>query len=1007
MGTKLGEAVVYLLGDSEGVKKALGETEKETEGWAGRLTGKLSNIFGSVVLGGIATVTAGIVGIGTAAFAAGMEYDGAMDGIRVSTGKTGDELDALGDDFKTVFTSIPTEAGPAAEVISELNRRLGLTGGALVDLSMPLLDMTRMLGGDAKTNAELFTRVMGDWGVSNDDAAETLDKMFVASQQTGVGVEGLMGKVVAFGSPLRLMGFSLDESIAMFAKWEKEGVNAELVMGSLRIAAGKFARDNVPLQEGLQNTIAKIQGMDNASEALALGMEVFGARAGPDMVAAIREGRFSIDELMQSMEGAAGAIGNAAMATEDFPEKLQVLKNTATVALAPLGLAFMDIVTTVVEKLSPALTNLAPVIETVSEIIGAIINTLVTGEEPLGDWSTLWEKLAGIFGEDVATAITDIIPKIQSIASTIGTFITEQLVPFVTQHAEAFKAAIIAIGAVLAGSAIVGTVTGIVTAIGGIAAAVGTAVASGGLLAGLGPIIAALGGPITLIIAAAAALGIAWAEDWGGIQTKTQEVIDWIAPYVEQFLADIKAWWAENGEQIIETVTNLWNTVRDTFNAGVEFIRNLINEALSWITSFWRSNGDEITESTSSLWQTVQNLFNAGVTFVRNLINDALSWMANFWAQNGAQIMATVAQLWNTVKANFTAALAFLKELVSTVLAALQRWWSDHKDEVLKVIGLLWENAKTAFTTAFAVLRSLVEAVLAAFRGDWTTFGEKLREIVDSIWNGVTTIFRNWFEILRTVVAELVQSIITRFTEIDWGEVGRGVIGGITNGIRNGIGSITDAARDAARAALDAAKGFLGISSPSTVMAADVGAPIIDGIVRGVEGRVPVLVDQIEGIARWVDDSLSAIVRRIGEVIGGGDGREGIGPGLGSGDGREGVKPPGFGDGGGNEGIKPPGFGDKPPIVLPPLPTPGGWEPWLPVIIEDPAPGGGGGGGGGGSRGSSGGGGVSQRVEEILEDILINVKALVEGVNTLIPASAGVNITTIAERLEFEARMTR
>jgi hypothetical protein len=30
--------------------------------------------------------------------------------------------------------------------------------------------------------------------------------------------------------------------------------------------------------------------MDDASAALAKGMEIFGARAGPDMVAAIREG---------------------------------------------------------------------------------------------------------------------------------------------------------------------------------------------------------------------------------------------------------------------------------------------------------------------------------------------------------------------------------------------------------------------------------------------------------------------------------------------------------------------------------------------------------------------------------------------------------------------------------------------------------------------------------------------------------------------------------------------
>lgn len=56
------------------------------------------------------------------------------------------------------------------------------------------------------------------------------------------------------------MGFSLEESAAMLGKWEKEGVNTELVIGSLRIAAGKFAKDNIPLRQGLLDTMAAIKG---------------------------------------------------------------------------------------------------------------------------------------------------------------------------------------------------------------------------------------------------------------------------------------------------------------------------------------------------------------------------------------------------------------------------------------------------------------------------------------------------------------------------------------------------------------------------------------------------------------------------------------------------------------------------------------------------------------------------------------------------------------------------
>lgn len=339
MGTKLGEAVVYLLGDQKGIEGALKDTEKKTTSWAGNLAGGVSKFLGGALVAGVAAAGAAIVGVGALAFSAGMTMDGAMDAIRISTGKTGEELKGLQQDFRAVFTSVPTDADTASAVIGELNRRLGLTGETLQDLAAPMIRMSDMLGGDAPTNAALFARVMGDWGIANEDAAATLDKVFVAGQQTGVGVESLMQKVVQFGSPLRLMGFTLDDSIALFAKWEKEGVNSELVMGSLRIAAGKFAKEGQPLRESLLATFDSIQNNTDASAALAAGMEVFGARAGPDMVAAIREGRFSIDELAAAMEGSEGAILGAAAATDDFPQKLEVLRNKATVALAPVGLA--------------------------------------------------------------------------------------------------------------------------------------------------------------------------------------------------------------------------------------------------------------------------------------------------------------------------------------------------------------------------------------------------------------------------------------------------------------------------------------------------------------------------------------------------------------------------------------------------------------------------------------------------------------------------------------------
>jgi hypothetical protein len=329
-----------------------------TLGNIGKALGGLGTVGLGLAAGGLAAAGAALVGVGAIGWKAANELDAAFDNIVIGTGATGDALEGLKDDFKRVFTGIPTDAATASSVIAELNTRLGLTDDALVNLSKPLLEASRMLGGDATKNAQLFGRVMGDWDLPVSDAAGALDKFFAAGQATGAGMDELMSKVVQFGAPMRLMGFSLDDAIALFGKWEKEGVNAELVMGSLRIAAGKFADAGVPLRESLLATFDSIKNNEDASQALADAMDVFGARAGPDMAAAIREGRFEFEDLLEVLGDSEGAIMDTAAATMDWGEKLEMMKNKAFVALEPIGSLMMDLASDILDDLGPAIDDL-------------------------------------------------------------------------------------------------------------------------------------------------------------------------------------------------------------------------------------------------------------------------------------------------------------------------------------------------------------------------------------------------------------------------------------------------------------------------------------------------------------------------------------------------------------------------------------------------------------------------------------------------------------------------
>lgn len=545
----LSTLVVKLVGETGHFISSMNDAGKHAKGVAGKI-GDAFNGVKNVVAVGAGAAVAGIAAIGGAAFKAAMDLDGAYDTIAIGTGASGKNLQKLKGDFDAVFKSIPTDAQPAADVITELNRRLNLSGPALQDLAVPLLEMTRLLGGDAKQNAELYSRVIGDWGIPQAEAAAGLDMMFAASQQTGIGVDKLMEKVVQFGSPLRLMGFSLGESVAMLGKWEKEGVNTELVLGSLRIAAGKFAKENVPLREGLMKSIEQIKNMKDSSAALAMGMAVFGAKAGPDMVAAIREGRFELGDLVQTLQDSSGAIMEAADATADFPERLKIFGNQAMVALAPLGMAIMDGIGKGLEAIGPVIGAVLPRVVEVLTAIGSWISTNV---------GPIFDQITRVV-QGVVAWIQNNLPEIQAVITTTWDTIKARIEPVI----DAIRSIIESV-------------------FGGIASFVNEH-----------------GAEIKQFV-----------EDaWNGIRAIVEGVVNIVYAVVAGTLNAIAGFLRTHGDTIKAVIEGVWGAIKNTVETVINVIRQIVQTVTALLRGDWQSVWNGIKSIVETIWNGIVTAWN-------------------------------------------------------------------------------------------------------------------------------------------------------------------------------------------------------------------------------------------------------------------------------------------------------------------------------------------------------------------------------------------------------------
>lgn len=231
----------------------------------------------------------------------------------------------------------------------------------------------------------------------------------------------------------------------------------------------------------------------------------------------------------------------------------------------------------------------------------------------------------------------------------------------------------------------------------------------------------------------------------------------------------------------------------------------------------------------------------------------------------GAGIALAVAAIGAAIAALATPITAIIA-VVALLGAAWATNWGGIQDKTRAVMQVITK----IFNRTFAVWKSVFAAFGAAFRGDWSAFGEHLRAAWDQSWDNIISIVRGGIDAIRS---------------INWGEIGSSIIQGIANGIRNAAGFVADAARAAAEAAYEAAKGFLGIESPSTLFEA-LGRYSMAGMAQGVERAAAAPVRAVQqATARMTQVSLrnsvsvgpvtmrndmdvERVARRIADVIG-------------------------------------------------------------------------------------------------------------------------------------------
>jgi TP901 family phage tail tape measure protein len=317
-----------------------------------RATANTARMSGKTMAKAFAGVGLAAGAAGVALFKVGQEFDDAYDKIRTQTGATGKEMVKLKRSFRDVVSDVPTDFDNAGKAIGELNTRLGLSGKPLDRMAKQMLELSRLTETDLSTNISNVSRAFVDWEVSTKDQTKTLDGFFRLSQKSGLAVADIAANVQKFGSPLRQLGFTLDEAAAMFASFERAGVNIQTMVPGLKLAISNLTRPTETLAVSMKKlgieagnperalkqvfAILSDKNLDQITKT-GLAMDVFGKRAGADMAEAVSQGRFELDKFLKVMNNGQGTILETGRKTRDLSEHFQVFLNNVKLAVEPLA----------------------------------------------------------------------------------------------------------------------------------------------------------------------------------------------------------------------------------------------------------------------------------------------------------------------------------------------------------------------------------------------------------------------------------------------------------------------------------------------------------------------------------------------------------------------------------------------------------------------------------------------------------------------------------------------
>jgi TP901 family phage tail tape measure protein len=419
--------------------------------------------------------------------------------------------------------------------------------------------------------------------------------------------------------------------------------------------------------------------------------------------------------------------------------------------------------------------------------------------------------LANAAMEGTSGAIERAKGSLETAAIVIGTVLApyvQQLAGYIEQGANAF-------------AALPAPVMGVVLAVAGLAAAIGPVLMIlGAMSSGLGVLATILGAvslPVVLVVAALAALGVAFylaytkSEEFrAGVQSALANLVSFVTGTVIPGLTAI-------GEQLVAA-----------FNAAQPVIMQIVGIV--------RANLPQIAQIATQVFSTVATIITTTMTAVSAIIKATVAVVSALWDKFGGIILDTVSKVFPAMLQIISGALNVIQGLFRTIGAVLKGDWSGAWDGIKQILSGALQIIEGLLRASFAILIGIVKGSGTALKAAMGLAWDAVKAATSAAWDALVQAVIAGVKSTVDEIGKLPQQIVN--AAAGWASilasVGGQLIMGMVHGVQAYAGQLLSAVGDAVGGAIDHAKSLLGIHSPSKVFEG-IGKNVDEGFAKGIE----------------------------------------------------------------------------------------------------------------------------------------------------------------------------